>query len=1406
MAKYPWKRFWAPRGVQSALGDGGYLSDPDGPAGQILNPRLTTLAGLEDITWLALLGEPGIGKSTELWVEKERLAALVAPADEVRLVDLAGISTGAELRDAVAPPSGRGRLWLLLDGLDECLLDLKQAAHIIADRLKLAAAQLRLRIACQPALWPEWLGGSLGEIWPAAEAGHIYSLVPLRRQDVRTAAAARGLDSGAFLAAVHEARAEPFAIKPHTLNLLIAMFLRGESLSANQREIYSRGCAALCEDAAIRDGTPARVGRLTPQQRCGVAARVATLMLLGNRDAVYLGPAADAAPRDLVIDEALGGREEAGGVRVGVDELRESLNTGLFADRGAFRRGWTHRNYAEFLAARWLAGSGLSAKQSIALLTHQGPPPGRIVPQLSGIAAWLAATDDAVFDHVLEHEPRLLVTSDTLLADPPSRRRVVAAILELAAAGTGEPIGWEDIACLDKLDHPGLAEQLKPYVAKPAAPAARWLAALLAWRCKVGELAPKLAAIALDPAEQIGLREVAAQLVASAGDAESKQALLPLLESVPEDHRDELKGCALSALWPDQLGSHQLLAALSPPRAIVIGGSYDTFLRGLRGLLGTVDLQQALRWASKQDHLNALATSLAELVSEVIRRGWQHLAEPGVLPALAAALLERARLGLEAASGSVAAPFTDRYAVLRSCLESGAGRDANVYYSVRAAQLTLGDLREILAVALAAPPRLKAQLVGVIRYLGPFDAEVLDLLYAAGQQDEFLRTEFSGLLGPISLDSEIANAQRAAHRHETAALARRTEREGEARQTQQKISDGIASCLQRVEAGDLDAWWQLNFWLAATPNGHVYEHEPDLRRLTGWRSLTDTQKAGLVPAATAYLLDARPDLSAPPQPPTGRYRPAAAGYRALRLLVAQAPECLARLSAGTWERWAPAIFEHTPSEGEPGEDNALEVLIGVVRAAPHVLAPALRRLLSDPDRRFQAKFVLRRSGAFWGPATEQALLDLAGDPDLPYDGLVEALSALLQAGSEAGADLAERMVRDRAADPDRRPAVAAARAHLRALDDARWVAIWAAVEQHEEFGRQLLEAACEANELAPIETLEPRCRASACAWLIPRYPHHDHGATAHYLTTADRLAMLWNQLLSGLVAGGHDTELDSLAARLPQHPWLSGLAQSARTERLITTWAPTEPAVVLQLAADTHRRLVRGPDELIASTLDVLEALQADLHGCYALAQFVADKDEPAISAFVAHELELRLARAAVVVNREVQILYNQNRTDIQVEATAKTSGGSVLPAALTIEAKGCWNPELSTAMHSQLVDTYLKQAGRTHGLYLVYWVAERKGKASAPAAELRLALEEQAAQLSKGGITVRSFVLNVDPQSPTGGAMGRGAAQPAQRKHRPGARGKKRPARRALEAAASAPNPPRRARRPPPVRTRNSR
>lgn len=64
--RYPWRRFWCPREGAINLSDEGFLFDPENRHAKYVASDVVPFEQVSHLACLALLGEPGIGKSTAM--------------------------------------------------------------------------------------------------------------------------------------------------------------------------------------------------------------------------------------------------------------------------------------------------------------------------------------------------------------------------------------------------------------------------------------------------------------------------------------------------------------------------------------------------------------------------------------------------------------------------------------------------------------------------------------------------------------------------------------------------------------------------------------------------------------------------------------------------------------------------------------------------------------------------------------------------------------------------------------------------------------------------------------------------------------------------------------------------------------------------------------------------------------------------------------------------------------------------------------------------------------------------------------------------------------------------------------------------------------------------------------------
>ncbi|BCA62659.1 hypothetical protein HMP09_1893 [Sphingomonas sp. HMP9] len=210
------------------------------------------------------------------------------------------------------------------------------------------------------------------------------------------------------------------------------------------------------------------------------------------------------------------------------------------------------------------------------------------------------------------------------------------------------------------------------------------------------------------------------------------------------------------------------------------------------------------------------------------------------------------------------------------------------------------------------------------------------------------------------------------------------------------------------------------------------------------------------------------------------------------------------------------------------------------------------------------------------------------------------------------------------------------------------------------------------------------------------------------------------------------------------------------------------PQTLLKLAEDAEARLVRNSRDLSKVVLESLARAQRRLKGQTPLVRALwnegpelsTPKNENFLSDFIADHLRQDLAGRSIAADREVEIrprvaATQGQRTDIQIRAFAPSTfaHGRSLVAAMTIEVKGCWNPDLFRAMRDQLTDRYLATTGDMAGLYLVGWYvcdswfkAEVGGRVehdTGACASVEARLRRQALSLSSEEREVHVFILD---------------------------------------------------------------
>ena len=1401
---YGWKRFWCPRDGQMNLGDRGFLFDPDSEYGPILNPGVVPFDRIAAKPCLVLLGEPGIGKTTAMKNEFQAVYAQTrGTRDDVWLLDLGIFGSYTELSKALFDDpkfhnwlSGSYVLHLFLDALDECRLEVKTVARLLGREFggdKLPVSRLRLRIACRTAEWPASLEGALKARWGEAQVG-VYELAPLRSQDVAEAARTRELEPERFLQVVADRNVESLAAKPVSLELLLRKFIEAGDLPGTQLALYREGCKLLCGEVNQERIDARHTGTLDAHQRLAVAARIAALMFFGNRSVVWLGTAIEDFGRDCITLQELSCRETPfaeDGVEISEGTIREALNTGLFTSRGPERIGWAHQTYGEFLAADYLVRRGLAVSQMMSLIRHPMDPDGRLAPQLHGVAAWLAASAPEVFDEILRQEPEVLAQSDVATDTEGQRSALVDAVLSLMQSHP--ELLYECGIHYRHLLHPGLAGQLRPWLVDTSREfAARYTAIEIAQACQLQEVQKEVADIALAPNESRDLRVNAAYAISEMGDATVKALLKPLaLGQAGPDPDDELKGCALRALWPGHMTSAELFALLTASDAE--HGAYWTFLcLDLPREMKLADLPAALEWVARQPRRRDLPFTARHLVDAIMWLAWQHIEEPPVAKGFATTVLAQAvQYDHHIVYGENAERFRKelqeddekRHCLLMAMIPLLAAESAESHvfaFCVQSSVLTkdvpwlLGRLDE------SDDTNQQKVLADIARRVFDIgDLDQVERICAACRIHPVAKEAFGLFIEPVGVDSPEATKAR-----KQFAKRRQFERDVSPRvdrKTRRKTPDRrerIADSLREAESKNSAGWWQLCHYLTLDENGRwaYSELEPDLKKTPGWDSIDLATRVRIIEAAKQYVLEPAPEATAW-LPGHDWDHPTLAVYKALRLILTDDPEWVRGLSSDVWRRWAPIITAY-PAQGNQQADIEFARL-AYAHAAEEVLK-TLRTLIRGATTGDVAVAAIERLDSCWDGSIAACALEHVLNPCISVHAFGSLLNRLLEHGSADGEAFARSVVS--ATKPiaeDQRPrAVHAAYMLLRHAANAGWdvvvPAMRADVNLCDALAKRLSDdfwiSATRQKPDTPLGRLSEEQLGDLFRLLAERYPY----ATCHSVdgNSINGLAGCRDAVLGRLENRGtleSVRQLEQLMAGSDDLRFLSLHIRKARYLTRQTTWQGWQPGLILALVQSREKRLVENGRQLLDVIVETLEHLQEGLQGESPAAVELWDNrgderspvwypvGELRLSEWIARHLREHLSERGVVVNREVQIRCDQ-ATDIHVDAVVPGEQGQAAGAvSAIIEVKGCWNLQLDTAMENQLVGRYLKGNQCPNGVYLVGWFNcpkwsdgdyRKKGVPEYLLDEARKHFDEQAhgqqAQAGIPGLVLKSYVLNI--------------------------------------------------------------
>ena len=1278
-----------------------------------------------------LLAADGAGKSTVM-----RHLQLAEPAcTKVNLPALDKAGIGYELEQAVAAGGP-----VYLDALDVAARHLPTLFIVLEDCLtRPQAAGVPWRLACRPAVWDGELAATLSSRLPAFRQLRLLPLTRAAAVDVVLEVTRRPDE---FLDALVLAGLGRLAASPMRLQSAARQWKDGHGrLPDSQLGAIRFEIERLLQETSSRQAPAVPLDR-----RRRLAGRLAAMTVFGQAEHFTAEPRS--LPGVLCIGDLPSDPEpDDPGTRVTLAELIEVLGTALFDPGVDATVGFRHQQYAEFLAAEYVASRRITRPQLPGLLGTDGD--GAIPGPLTGTAAWLAALSPNLGRDFASANAGRLAESAVEMPTSGLREALVSGILTKAEAEDIDALPGQDLA---PLVHPGLETQLAAHLRGGLTRAGElwWVSRLaLAGQCRglVAGLLREALALQWPPWAR---RAAIATGAALGNDAEAAQ-LLELAYLGPEgDPDDDVLAAVIEALFPRLVNTVALLELLRPQRNTSYLGPYLVLLGELDARIPAGDLPAALTWASA--HVTDGEDAYGDLIPKLVRRGWDNVASPGIRDPLA---------------WLIAAMATS---------PGWAYQDGHTQHPWDGSPLAA---RRELAVQVAAslPPGESFPLFD----LGLLDASDLGWLLAvlpslAQPEQDILARCVPALAGqPTATEADLILQMAESHpayaytphlRNEAStdspeALRARQRSASAASDTQQRLAAQrdqhaqLTAALNDAEA-DPSQWWHIARHLARSnlDASDLFSH--DLTARPGWQLLSAAQRQQVLDLGLRYLLvhQLRPSAWAGhPSIRADHMSDVIADWSGVSLLTTLTTHDSARLTAlspSAWRPWIPAIVGAWTVGTEQSHRARCQLIDLMPRSEMQAVHDAaLTHLDALQANRGNLNTWLYEHLC---PALASALAErlTAGR----YDNALGqgVLQVLVKYAPEVALQACQSItgISDHALAPG-------ARRGLAELDPAALVALLEAdtpePEDMADIAEHLNLGLLDDPQLTALARLLLRCTPLASD------PPLQYG-----VFTADRLHQVRRirRIVMDLLAEhGQDRFFRDLAT---QHEgdgkttaeWYLRRARTRATDLAYTSLPPDE---LLRLLGRADARLVRNDSDLLDLILLQLEDVQRELtqrgQSRY-LWDLAGDhgtpKDENTISEFVRDQLTIRLG-AQGFIDREVEVTRQLTGvgTRIDLTVTLLTATHPASTARVIAEAKRATNDSLMTGMRDQLVRQYLVPTGRRHGIYLVYWARPEQWHGSpANPSQLARELEQQAAEAGDG-LRIRPYILDIShPQSPS--------------------------------------------------------
>ena len=508
-----------------------------------------------------LLGDPGMGKTTAFKTESRA----VGDALKVKARDFVNF-------DAEDHPEWQGKT-LFIDGLDEVRTG-QSDPRTPFDRVRRNLDKLGkppFRLSCRHA---DWLTTDQKNLEATSPSGDV-TVLQIDPLDERMLIEILGSDSRVpnaqdFIDEAHKRGVEGLLANPQCLDMLIDA-VHGGAWPASRADTFEKACLAMAREHN-REHLSVRPIQ-DPQTILKLAGRICAALLVSGVPGCATSVARVGSDFPDVAE-----------LRTSHGDCHEAISSKLFRHPEEGRATPVHRHVAEYLAGRYLASlidGGMPTARVLALICGRD---GKVVSELRGLSAWLAAHSHRARHHLIERDPVGVALYGDIAAFAHYERRALLRTL-VREPRQLEPT-YRTAPAFASLVTPGMQAALKGALANPPggtdAPfAVDFVLRLLCEAPPLPDFAPNLLAMARDESRWPRVREAALDAyIHYGGEGNHDSDLLALLHDVRQgrvaDVDKQFHGKLLAALYPRRISPSEVWGFFDEDNEL-FGGAYMRF-------------------------------------------------------------------------------------------------------------------------------------------------------------------------------------------------------------------------------------------------------------------------------------------------------------------------------------------------------------------------------------------------------------------------------------------------------------------------------------------------------------------------------------------------------------------------------------------------------------------------------------------------------------------------------------------------------------------------------------------------------------------------------------------------------------------------------------------------------------